>query len=78
MRLVTDLQERLVLGSSWDGDRCEVESDRQRMSVTSVDKSVYSTLRLSGNHGVDTRRVLALDHVFLAGQVELHGLHINL
>jgi len=45
MRLVTDLQERLVFGSSWDGDRCEVESDRQRMSVTSVDKSVYSTCR---------------------------------
>lgn len=36
------------------------------------------TLRLSDNHGVDTRRVLALDHVFLADQGELHGPHINL
>jgi len=94
MQLVEGLPERPVFDSSLDGGRCEGVSDKWRMSGNLVDKSDYSTclllilkrrslgrkltLRLSDNHGVGTRRVLTLDHVFLADQGELHGPHINL
>jgi len=94
MQLVAGLPERSVFDSNWDGGRCEGASGRWRMSENLVDKFDYSncilsilkgrssvrklTLRLSDNHGVDTHRVLTLDHVFPADQGELHGPHIDL